>query len=112
MIRHPLNTLKDYVTKFCGEAPVGFQQIDIKSNPNFVFKNDPTFNSVQLFDVEGNSVFVNSYLECQHYVAGGWNYIPFQRHESDYHMFLIYISLSILIATYVISKNSMKNIFK
>ena len=32
MIRHPLNTLKDYVTKFCGEAPVGFQQIDIKSN--------------------------------------------------------------------------------
>ena len=61
MIKYPVKTLKDYITKFCGDAPIDFQPVDIQSNPNFVFKNDPSFNSVQLFDVEGNSVFVNSF---------------------------------------------------
>ena len=28
------------------------------------------FETVQLFDVEGNKVFVNSFEECQHYVSG------------------------------------------
>ena len=28
------------------------------------------------FDSEGNTVFVNSYNECQHYVSGGWDFTP------------------------------------
>ena len=112
MIKYSYKTLNDNVTKFCGEAPVNFQQIDIQSNPNYVFKNDPSFISIQLFDVEGNSVFVNSYLECQHYVSGGWDYVQFQRHESDYHIFLIYFSFIAVMFTYIFTKNTLKKIFK
>ena len=112
MIKYPVKTLKDYITKFCGDAPIDFQPVDIQSNPNFVFNNDHSFNSIQLFDVEGNSVFVNSFLECQHYVSGGWDYIPFQRHESDYHTFLFYFSLFAIVFTYIYTKSRTKKIFK
>lgn len=56
----------------CGDEPINFKNIDISSNPNFVFENDPTYTAVQLFDKEENTVFVNSYIECKHYVEGGW----------------------------------------
>lgn len=56
----------------CGDEPINFKNIDISSNPNFVFDNDPTYIAVQLFDKEENTVFVNSYIECKHYVEGGW----------------------------------------
>tara|TARA_B100001109_G_C18856653_1_gene472020 strand:+ start:287 stop:625 length:339 start_codon:yes stop_codon:yes gene_type:complete len=104
--------LKDYVKKFCGETPPDFKQVEIQNDSNFIFQNDPNFNSVQLFDVEGNSVFVNSFLECQHYVSGGWDYIPFQRHESDYHMFLLYFSLIIIFLTYAFSKSRIRKLFR
>tara|TARA_B100000212_G_C27328719_1_gene513565 strand:- start:954 stop:1286 length:333 start_codon:yes stop_codon:yes gene_type:complete len=108
MIKNSLINLKDYVKKFCGDPPVGFKEVDIANDPNFIFLNDPSFNSVQLFDVEGNSVFVNSFLECQHYVKGGWDYIPFQRHESDYHLLLFYFSLSVILFTYIFVRKSVK----
>jgi hypothetical protein len=49
------------------------QNLDvIKSDPNFVFQPDSNFQSLNLYDVEGNAVTVNSWLECAHYVSGGW----------------------------------------
>ena len=112
MTIHPFSKLIDYVSKFCGDTPPDFQKVDIQNDANFVFENDPSFNSVQLFDIEGNSVFVNSFLECQHYVLGGWDYVPFQRHESDYHMFLLYFSLIVVFTGYIYSKNIIRNLFK
>lgn len=56
----------------CGNEPIDFVNLDISNNPNFVFENDPLYNTVQLFDQEGNTVFVNSYIECKHYTEGGW----------------------------------------
>tara|TARA_B110000003_G_C16538837_1_gene491850 strand:+ start:389 stop:724 length:336 start_codon:yes stop_codon:yes gene_type:complete len=100
------------VEGFCGEIPEDFQQIEIGNDPNFVFTNDINFDPVQLFDIENNSVFVNSFLECQHYVNGGWNYQPLQINESDYHMYLLYISLLAIITTYFFSKKKLKKIFK
>ena len=38
MIKYSYKTLNDNVTKFCGEAPADFQQIDIQSNPNLSLK--------------------------------------------------------------------------
>ena len=35
-------------------------------------KNDPNFTTLRLFDVEGNIINVNSWIECAHYVNGGW----------------------------------------
>mgnify|MGYP001185874942 CR=1 FL=1 len=56
----------------CGIKPIDTELIEIGSNPNFVFINDPNFNTLTLYDVEGNIVNVNSWIECAHYVNGGW----------------------------------------
>ena len=61
------NSSNEVIVQFCGEYPSDFENKDISSDPNFVFKNDPTYAAVKLFDIDGNSVFVNSFFECQHY---------------------------------------------
>ena len=60
------------VLNICGIEPEGFVKIDISSDPNFVFENDPLFSAVTLYDVDGNVINVNSWVECAHYVNGGW----------------------------------------
>ena len=81
------------ITNLCGSYPGDFVEIDFESNPDFVFENDIDYEAVKLFDIEGNTVFVNSFTECHHYVNGGWNYIPSLRNESEYHDFLVLFSI-------------------
>ena len=83
----------------CGIEPEGFVKIDISSDPNFVFKNDINYAARQLFDGEGNTVFVNSYLECQHYVLGGWNFTPLKNSEILLQESLFYIVGVLLVFT-------------
>lgn len=64
------------VESICGEYPADYVKEDISSNPNYVFVNDPSFESIRLLDEVGNVVFVNSFIECEHYVNGGWNFVP------------------------------------
>lgn len=64
------------IEELCGSYPEDFLSFDISSNPNFIFDNDPTYESVTLYDFDGNVATVNSFLECEHYVSGGWNYVP------------------------------------
>ena len=75
----------EIVENLCGQYPENFNKLDIASDPNFVFQNDPNFNTKQLFDLEGRTVFVNSFIECEHYVTGGWDVIPLQRSEYFYY---------------------------
>ncbi len=56
----------------CGESEITPDFDEIGNNPNFIFENDPNFETVRLFDIEGNIVNVNSWLECANYVNGGW----------------------------------------
>ncbi len=56
----------------CGESDLKPDFEAIGNNPNFVFENDPNFESLRLFDFDGNIVNVNSWLECANYVNGGW----------------------------------------
>ncbi len=56
----------------CGLKPIGQELIEISSNPNFVFINDPEFITLRLFDIDGNIIDTNSWIECAHYVNGGW----------------------------------------
>jgi hypothetical protein len=57
----------------CGTKPIGEEFIErIENDPNFVFQNDPNFETLRLFDVDNNIVNVNSWIECAHYVSGGW----------------------------------------
>jgi hypothetical protein len=100
-----METEKTIVESFCGIYPTDFVNIDILSNPNFVFENDPKYQAIKLFDVDGNAVFVNSFLECQHYVKGGWDYIPNLINESFFHNFLAVVALfSLTAGTLVIQK--------
>tara|TARA_B110000014_G_C19516941_1_gene278183 strand:+ start:118 stop:444 length:327 start_codon:yes stop_codon:yes gene_type:complete len=61
------------VESICGTKPSGTEDIIIGNDPNFIFKNDLDFGTVILYDIEGNIINVNSWIECAHYVRGGWN---------------------------------------
>jgi hypothetical protein len=61
------------VEKSCGSNSTGAPFPDIGSDPNFIFESDPLFSVVTLYDIEGNVISVNSWIECAHYVTGGWS---------------------------------------
>ena len=56
----------------CGIKPTNVELLIVGNDPNFVFANDPNFQTVVLYDIEGNVINVNSWLECANYVNGGW----------------------------------------
>ena len=97
------------VVELCGDYPQDFEKVDFSSNPDFVFENDINFSSKQLFDSEGNTVFVNSFIECEHYVSGGWDYSPLKNNEIQLQDITLYVVLFLLAVTY--SKNLIKKIF-
>ena len=59
------------VKKICGISSDELPEIG--SDPNFVFTNDPLFDTIVLYSPEGNIINVNSWIECAHYVRGGWS---------------------------------------
>ncbi len=66
--------MNEKILKSCGENPNKDQIItDVGNDPNFVFENDPLFETKVLYDADGNVVNVNSWVECAHYVEGGWS---------------------------------------
>ena len=66
---------KDVVI-LCGDYPEGHITPNIGSDPNYIFTNDTFYPQVRLFDSDGNTVLVNSFIECEHYVNGTWDYYP------------------------------------
>ena len=96
------------IIELCGEIPEGFEKVDISSNPDFVFKNDPAYSARELFDEEGNKVFVNSFIECDHYVSGGWGFTPLKNNELQAIDTLTYVVIFFLLLTY--SKNVIKKL--
>ena len=45
----------------------------INSEGILIFNNDPSYSTVQLWNKLNNTVYVNSYEECEHYFLGGFN---------------------------------------
>ena len=66
------------IEKNCGENIDNIQYSDPGNDPNFVFENDPLFIAIRLFDADGNIINVNSWIECAHYVNGGWSQDNFE----------------------------------
>ena len=64
-----LNEKENYLAvelqDICGDYPEDFERVDIANNSNYIFVNDPNFTSTKLWDIEGNTVFVNSFIECE-----------------------------------------------
>ena len=92
------------VITICGEYPSDFKKINIESNPNFVFVNDPKFEITNVYDLDGNVASVNSFLECEHYVTGGWDVIPLQRSEYFYYDVLQVFSLVAVVIGILLQK--------
>ena len=61
------------IREICGNSDLEFDPEAIANNPNFVFSNDPNYQTIVLFDTEGNIINVNSWIECANYVNGGWS---------------------------------------
>jgi len=57
----------------CGPQPEGVLYSSPGNDPNFIFTPDPLFESLTLYDTEGNIINVNSWTECAHYINGGWS---------------------------------------
>lgn len=92
------------VEQLCGQYPTDFEKTEIISNSDYIFLNDPLYPPVTLLDNEQNIVTVNSFLECEHYVMGGWDYMPAIASESGYHILIFGIVLSIIFGQFVYEK--------
>ena len=60
------------IYKICGESDLLPELEKIQSDPSFVFEPDPSFNPITLFNEIGDTIMVNSWIECANYVNGGW----------------------------------------
>lgn len=98
------NHVLDNVEGFCGPYPSDFIDIDISNDPSFIFQNDIEYDAVKLYDSDGNSVIVNSFFECHHYVKGGWDATPNLINESFFHNSLFVFSLLSIFLGYIAIK--------
>ena len=73
----------------CGNFPENYTPLDIASDPSFIFENDPAYTAVQLWDKEGNTIFVNSFTECNHYFDGGWSFNPIVMQEEQLQIYAL-----------------------
>ena len=87
----------------CGLKPADQELIEIGSDPNFVFVNDPAFTTLRLFDVDGNVINVNSWIECAHYVNGGWSNLSPSTVPGD---MIIFSGLVMITILYIILKKT------
>ena len=83
----------------CGQQP--------QDQEFFIVGNDPSFETIRLFDIDGNVINVNSWFECANYVNGGWT-LNYNNFSGDLFFFgitsgllLLYFSLKVFT-----SKNS------
>tara|TARA_Y100000741_G_scaffold48659_1_gene33482 strand:- start:43 stop:360 length:318 start_codon:yes stop_codon:yes gene_type:complete len=85
----------------CGISPVDVSLKEIASDPNYVFLNDPNFATVVLYDQDGNIINVNSWIECAHYVNGGWSSLNSSNIAGDQ---IVFSGLLVLTFFYVFLK--------
>ena len=75
------------ISTICGPNKNNTDLINIGNDPNFIFKPDENYSPIQLFDIEGNTITVNSWLECANYVNGGWSNIILQKNMAEIYLF-------------------------
>ena len=94
------------ILSICGESQLVPDFEKIGNNPNFVFKNDPEYMTIQLFDIEGNIINVNSWIECANYVNGGWtnNLKNFINYDRNLFLFLAFTLFSYSLVRFLYKK--------
>tara|TARA_S200000501_G_C20625126_1_gene656340 strand:- start:311 stop:613 length:303 start_codon:yes stop_codon:yes gene_type:complete len=92
------------VKELCGIKLTEESLVIFDGDGNFIFENDPSFESINLTDKFNRTIMVNSYEECEHYVLGGWNSSASMNIEyfSQYFL-LIFIVVAVLKRKYLLS---------
>lgn len=99
------------LTELCGNVPEDFKNLEVSSNPNYIFEVDPNFDPVILYNADGTPIQVNSFAECEHYFSGGWNLIDFNTSEI-FAQNVLTVMLVISIFSFYLIKTNKKNIYK
>ena len=60
------------IVNICGQSDNTISLESIANDPNFVFTNDPNYETKVLYFSDGSIINVNSWIECANYVNGGW----------------------------------------
>ena len=83
------------IVNICGQSDNTISLESIANDPNFVFTNDPNYETKVLYFNDGSIINVNSWIECANYVNGGWtdNMSYLQNMEGYYVAFLGIITL-------------------
>lgn len=95
--------------KICGLKPPNVEFILVGNNPNFVYQSDPSYLVKILYDIDGNIINVNSWLECANYAFGGWSDILPGTINWEKNAFFVY---SILIISYLAKDKLKKLLYK
>ena len=88
------------VEKICGTNVGEYSLESIQNNPNFIFENDPDYETVVLYSSEGAVINVNSWIECANYVEGGWTNGLRTSSNSEMYYFLFLTSFFFLLIGY------------
>ena len=80
----------------CGENKDNLNFEAIQNNPDYIFTNDPNFETIVLFDQEGNIINVNSWIECANYVNGGWSNNIYIENNFDFYLTIGLLIISTL----------------
>tara|TARA_B100001939_G_scaffold344798_1_gene360007 strand:- start:488 stop:790 length:303 start_codon:yes stop_codon:yes gene_type:complete len=92
------------VKELCGVNEAGESFKSINSDGLLIFTNDPNYEAVQLWNKLNNTIMVNSFQECEHYVLGGWNSTKSLNIEY-FSLFVILVTLTVFL---VIKKIKLK----
>lgn len=96
--------MSQLIEQLCGKFPDNFVKQDVGNDPDYVFINDQSYPSTQLWDADNNTVFVNSFEECFHYVEGGWSYNPSIFNEQTLQLYVLTGFTLILLSSFVFRK--------
>jgi len=94
--------MEQIIKNICGNQGSFSELEKIGNDPNFVFENDPNFETIILFDKNNNIINVNSWLECANYVNGGWINNSVETFNGE--QFIIFVTLSIFVIYFSIKK--------
>ena len=90
------------IEKICGISNDSTSLEDIANDPNFVFNNDPNYETLVLYGPEGQIINVNSWIECANYVNGGWSSGLVE--TVNYEMYYFFALLSSTILYFLVNK--------
>ena len=89
-------TNNSIIETICGKQSGNIDLSAIENNPDFVFENDPLYETVVLYNNDGGIINVNSWIECANYVNGGWSNSSYPINNFDkYYMYLL-LGLAVL----------------